>query len=413
MAMASPARSTQVAAVPGLAGAPDSGGVPGADSTTPPVLWALLFGNFVIGTGVMTVPGNLNYISASLEVTIPVAGQLISVSSILMCFAAPLLASVVAGWDRRRLLAYCMLWFAVLHVICAFAPGFTSLLLLRCAAMLAAAVYTPQAAACVGLLVPENQRARAITLVLMGWSVASVLGMPLGSWIGGQFGWRSAFVVIAVLSLVSSAWIVWRMPNGIRPTPFSAALWHQILASKAIMWCLVATVLSATGQFVLFAYFAPYLKHVADVTPTQLSLYFAWFGAIGLLGNVLLTRSIGNWGTDTAAFISIALMALSFLLWPLGTGLWLVGLVSVPWALGCFASNSAQQARLVGIAPGLAGGTVALNSAGMYAGQAIGAASGGALINQGYILDLHWAGLVLLVLGLLASWWTQRYSNPL
>ena len=73
-------------------------------------------------------------------------------------------------------------------------------------------------------------------------------------------------------------------------------------------------------------------------------------------------------------------MALSLLLWPLGTSLMLAALVAVPWALGCFSSNSAQQARLVGIAPALASGSIALNSSAMYAGQAIGAAGGGWLI---------------------------------
>ena len=371
---------------------------------TPAILWALLFGNFVIGTGVMTVPGTLNEISSSLAVSIPVAGQLISVSSILMCFAAPLLATVVAGWDRRLLLAFSMLWYAVFHLACAFSTGFDGLLALRTVAMMAAAIFTPQAAACVGLLVPESQRARAITLVLMGWSLASVLGMPLGSWIGGIYGWRSAFVLVAVLSMISSAWIFWLMPRQIRPPSFSKALWLQVLRSSPLMLTLLVTVLSATGQFVLFAYFAPYLKHIGNATPAQLGLYFAWFGAFGMLGNLVLARLIGKHGADWAVFFSIAAMALSFLLWPLALSVVMVTVVSVPWALGCFASNSAQQARLVGIAPGLAGGSIALNTAGMYAGQAFGAAAGGWLIAQGCILDLHWAGLALLLLALVTSW---------
>ena len=81
----------------------------------PGVLWALLFGNFVIGTGVMVVPGTLNDISDSLLVSVPVAGQLISAGALLMCLGAPLLAAVVAGWDRRRLLALSMLWFGALQ----------------------------------------------------------------------------------------------------------------------------------------------------------------------------------------------------------------------------------------------------------------------------------------------------------
>jgi predicted MFS family arabinose efflux permease len=86
----------------------------------------------------------------------------------------------------------------------------------------------------------------------------------------------------------------------------------------------------------------------------------------------------------------------------------LVALVCVPWGLGCFASNSAQQARLVGIAPPLASGSIALNSAAMYAGQAIGAGSGGWLIAQGQMDALHWYGLVGLLAAMAMSWWATR-----
>ena len=97
----------------------------------PGVLWALLFGNFVIGTGVMVVPGTLNDISTSLNVSVPVAGQLISAGALLMCLGAPLFAAIVAGWDRRRLLALSMLWFGALHLACTLMPTFATLLPMR------------------------------------------------------------------------------------------------------------------------------------------------------------------------------------------------------------------------------------------------------------------------------------------
>jgi predicted MFS family arabinose efflux permease len=109
--------------------------------------------------------------------------------------------------------------------------------------------------------------------------------------------------------------------------------------------------------------------------------------------------------------IAIASMALSLLVWPLGTSLLLAALVSIPWALGCFSSNSAQQARLVGIAPALAAGSIALNSSAMYAGQALGAASGGALIARGEMGMLHWAGFALLLLAMGASAWAASYRG--
>ncbi|HEY0826083.1 MAG TPA: MFS transporter, partial [Ramlibacter sp.] len=292
------------------------------------------------------------------------------------------------------------------------APSFAALLPLRVLALLSPAIFTPQAAACVGLRVPPEQRGRAITFIFLGWSVASVLGMPISAFVGGTLGWRSAFGVIAVLSVVSAAW-VWRsMPDGVKPPALSLAAWKETFRSKALMTTVAVTVLYAAGQFVQFSYFAPYFKQKLDISPGALSLYFMWFGAFGLLGNVVMSRYVDRVGVERSVMIGVALMAASLLLFPLGTTLWLAAAVSVPWALGCFSSNSAQQARLVGIAPALAAASVALNSSAMYAGQAIGAATGGWMIARGGMDSLHWVGfaglLAAMAASALATYYTRR-----
>jgi predicted MFS family arabinose efflux permease len=369
-----------------------------------------LFGNFVIGCGVMVVPGALSDIASSLEVPVATAGQLISAGALLMCLGAPLLAAVVAGWDRRRLLALSMLWYGLLHLACVAASSFGALLPLRVITMFAPAIFTPQAAACVGLLVPPEQRGRAITFIFLGWSVASVLGLPMAAFVGGTLGWRAAFVLVSALSIVSAIW-VWRaMPDGVKPPALSAAAWRETFRSRALMLCVLVTVLYSAGQFVLFSYFAPYYKQAINVTPGELGLLLMWFGVFGFLGNMIMSRHIDRLGASRAVMIGIALMAVSLLIWPLGTSLVLAALISIPWALGCFSSNSAQQARLVGIAPALAAGSIALNTSAMYAGQAIGAGTGGWLIAQGGMGTLHWAGFAGLVLAMAVSALATRYQ---
>lgn len=371
----------------------------------PKVLWALLFGNFVIGTGVMIVPGTLSVISQSMVVSVAVAGQLISAGALLMCLSAPLLASVVAGWDRRRLLALSMIWYAMFHVLCAVMPDFASLLIVRVITMISPAIFTPQAAACISLLVPEQQRGRAITFVFLGWSVASVLGMPIGAYLGGTMGWRSAFWLVAVLSAISAIW-VWRaMPSGVKPPAMSRAAWAATLQSPALMSCILVTTLYASGQFVLFAYFAPYFKASLNVSALELSALFMWLGAFGLIGNIWMSRHVDRMGAPRMVWMGLSGMIASLLLWPLGTTLILIAIVILPWALGGFATNSAQQARLVGIAPALASGSVSLNTSALYAGQAIGAALGGLLISAGHMNDLHWYALAGLLLAMAASHW--------
>lgn len=370
----------------------------------PRSLWALMVGNFVIGTGVMAVPGTLNDISASLHVSIPQAGLLITAAAIVMGVGAPLFATLVAGWDRRRLLTLSLLWYALFMGISALAPSYGWLLPLRVLAVIPPAIFTPQAAACIGLLVPDAQRGKAITFVFLGWSVASVLGMPLSAWIGGLFGWRWAFGLVAVLALVVSGW-VWRaMPDGVRPAALSRQAWAQALGSPVLMMAVGVTLLSSFGQFTLFSYFAPYHQQVLGLSAGQLALLFLWFGAFGLTGNVLVSRRIDRLGPPRAVFITLGGMALSLLIWPLGAqALWLQALVLVPWALGCFSANSAQQARLVHMAPALAPATVALNTSAIYGGQALGSALGGALIAQSLMERLHWFGLVLMLAAMALS----------
>lgn len=371
----------------------------------PPVLWPLLFGNFVIGTGVMVVPGTLSDISSSLQISTATAGQLITAGAVLMCLGAPLFASLVGGMDRRRLLALSMLWYGGMHAICALMPAFGGLLPIRALAMAAPAIFTPQAAACVGLLVPPDIRGRAITFVFLGWSVASIAGMPMGAYIGGTMGWRAAFGLVSALAFISAAWVWLVLPRAIRPPALSWSAWKSAFRSQPLMLCVAVTVASSAGQFVLFAYFAPYYQTVLRVSPSALSTLFLLFGIFGLIGNVLMSRHIDRIGPSRAVLWGLFAMALSLLVWPLGSSLWLAALVAIPWALGCFSSNSAQQARLVSLAPGLASGSIALNTSAMYAGQAIGAATGGWLIAWGQMHALHWAGLAGM---LLAIWLSHR-----
>lgn len=372
------------------------------------ILWALLFGNFVIGTGVMLVPGSLNNIASSLQVSIASAGQLITAGAVLMCLGAPLFAALVGRWDRRKLLATSMLWYGLLHAACALAPGYASVMTLRVLAMAAPAIFTPQAAAVAGLLVPAEQRGRAITMVFLGWSIASVVGAPLGAWISGTLGWRVAFALLALLSLGSALW-VWRaMPTGVRPAAISAQMWRKTLSSGVLLWAVAVTAVASAGQFVLFAYQAPFLASSVQATPGMIALYFTVFGAFGFIGNLLMSRHVDRLGPPRAVLLALLCMALSLLLWPLGTTFWLICLVCIPWALGCFSCNSAQQARLVAIAPAVASVSIALNTSAMYMGQGIGSALGGWMIAQGRMAELHWLGLTGLLLAIATSLWAAR-----
>ena len=372
------------------------------------VRWALMFGNFVIGCGVLSPAGTLNDIARSLEVSVAVAGQLIAIAAATMAFGAPLLAGWVAGFDRRRLLALALLWYGAGHVLSALMPSYAALWPVRAVTMLAAAVFTPQAAAAVGFMAPPHERGRAITFIFLGWSVASVLGLPMSAWIGETFGWGVAFDTIGVLALLAAGWVYAVMPDDVRPAALSLRAWKDVLTNPVLMAMVLVTALSGAGQFTLFTYFAPYYKHALGASTGQITLLLMWFGAFGLVGNVVLTRVIDRVGPNRAVAVTLALIALSLLAWPLGASLASMAVVLVPWALGCFSSNSTQQARLSIAAPTLAPALMALNTSAIYLGQAAGAASGGWLIAHGGYGPLNWFGLAWLLVAIALSLWAGR-----
>ncbi len=370
--------------------------------------WSLLFGNFAIGCGVMVTAGALNDISRGLEVSVALAGQLIAISAAVMCVGAPLLAGWVAGFDRRRLLAVSLLWFGLGHLLCALMPSYAALWPVRAVTVLGAAVFTPQAAAAVGVVAPPEERGRSITFIFLGWSLASVLGMPMAAWLGDSFGWRIAFSAVGVLALGGAAWVHAALPDGVRPPALSLAAWKTVFTHPVLMPMVAVTALMSAGQFTLFSYFAPYSRDILGANATEVGLMFAWYGALGVIGNVLLSRHVDRIGPGRAATAAVAMIGFSLLLWPLAHSIAVMAVIAMPWAFACFAGNSAQQARLGHAAPALASALMALNSSAIYLGQAAGAGSGGWIVAHGGYAPLNWVGLAWAVVGIAVSVWVER-----
>ncbi len=372
------------------------------------VRWSLLFGNFVIGCGVMVVVGTLNDIAQSLAVSIAVAGQLVAAAAVVMCFGAPLLAGWIGSVDRRKLLAGALAWYAIGHAVSAFAPSYATLLPVRALTVLGAAAFTPQAAAAIGAMTAPEHRGRAITFIFIGWSMASVVGIPASAWLGDTFGWRSAFFAVAALGAIGAAWVWVAMPSGVRPEPLTLGAWRDVFGNRVLMAMVWVTALFGAGQFTLFSYFAPYFKHAIGASTGEVTLLFVWFGVFGVIGNTLASRYVDRIGADRGVGFALVLMALSLLAWPLAHGVLTLAVVMVPWALGCFSSQSMQQARLGAAAPMFASALMALNTSAMYLGQAAGASSGGWLIAHHGYGGLSSVGLAWLALAIALSVWAGR-----
>ena len=184
-------------------------------------LWALFAGNFIIGTGILLPAGMLNDLSAGLGVSPAAIGLLMIAGGLVIGFGAPIFATLTTSLDRRLLLAGSLVFYAAGHALSALAPDFWTLLALRAVTVISAGIFTPQAAASIGLMVPADKRAGAIAFIFIGWSIASVIGMPSGSLIAAFVGWRLAYALIAVLALIA-AFMVWRtLPQGLHVVTLS------------------------------------------------------------------------------------------------------------------------------------------------------------------------------------------------
>jgi MFS transporter, DHA1 family, inner membrane transport protein len=375
-------------------------------------LWTLLAGNFIIGTGVLLPAGLLNEISSGLSVTSATAGLLMLVGGVVVALAAPLVAGLTSAIDRRLLLTLSLALYAAGHLAAAAAPHFSLLLVIRAVTVLGAAIFTPQAAATAGLLVPVQKRAGAIAFIFIGWSAASVAGIPLGSYLAALSSWRAVFAGMGVACALAAALVWVTLPHGLYVQPLTPAAWKQAFTTPALLIVLLVTLFSMSGQMTIFSYIAPILRDAFAGGPEQVALAFAVSGIAGVTGNALAARTVAHLGIDRVIAITICCLIAGLGIFAASFGHYAFALVGVAlWGLGSFSSNSLQQSRLVAIAPNLAAATVALNTSIVYVGQAVGAGLGGWFISKAITPSMAWTACALTVAALAASLVAAKVSR--
>jgi MFS transporter, DHA1 family, inner membrane transport protein len=374
-------------------------------------LWVLLIGNFIIGTGILLPTGLLNDISADLKITAATAGYLALTGGVVVGIGAPLLAAFTSQIDRRKLLTFALVLYGCGHLAAAVVPGFTWQVIIRALTVFGAAIFTPQAAATAGLLVPPDKRAAAIAFIFIGWSSATVAGIPLGSYLAPVIGWRSVYAGMGVVCQIT-ALVVWRV---LRPGMFVAQLglaaWKQALTTPVILVVLLVTLLSMAGQFTVFSYIAPIIRGAFAGGPEQVSIAFAVAGVTGVMGNTIASRVVSHFGIDRVIAFALVLLILGLGVFALSFGAFLLALVGIGlWWLGSFSSNSLQQSRLMVLAPPIASATIALNTSVVYLGQAIGALTGGWFVDRGLSPAIGWTACGFTVAALAMSIFATRFN---
>jgi predicted MFS family arabinose efflux permease len=365
---------------------------------------ALMLGNTAIGLSVMAPAGMLLPLARDLRVDIHDAGLLVTYGAVVLCISSPVGAWLTSNIDRRLFHAVVIALLAVGEAVTALMPDYASVLILRLLMMAAAAVYTPQAAATVALLVPEKERAGAIAFVFLGWSLAIAGGLPLVTLLTAQLGWRAAYVMLAALSCIFAVLLWISLPTALRGRPLSLGAFGAIARNRTIVLILLITLFTTSGQFNVVVYLGPLLGALTGAGATTAGMFFAMMGVLGLIGNITATTVVPRLGVQPTFAIFLGLVTVGLVLWAAGAGhLGIMGAGIACLGLGFAASNSMQQARLVSAAPELAAGSIALNTSILYVGQSVGSGIGGLLFSraqyfaQGYVAAaLGCVGLILL-----------------
>jgi MFS transporter, DHA1 family, inner membrane transport protein len=372
----------------------------------------LMLGNFIIGTGVLLPAGLLNDFTAGFSISASRAGLLLFVGGLVVGIGAPVFAALTSRIERRYILTAALLLYGGGHAAAAMAESFEHQLWIRAITVIGAAIFTPQAASTVGLLVPSDKRAGAIAFIFIGWSAASVAGIPLGALLSDVLGWRMVYWVMAGLSAFSALCVWVTLRPKLFVTPLSFAAWKETFSSPLLWMVFLVTLFSMSGQFTMFSYIAPILRDGFAATPAMISVMFAIVGVAGVTGNTIASRVVARFGIDRVIAIALLSLCVGFLAFVLVWGQIVLALVAgVFWGLGSFSSNSLQQSRLVALAPHLAAATVALNTSVVYLGQSIGSVAGGRMIDAQRMTATPFVALGFMVLALGLSLLAERLTR--
>jgi len=318
----------------------------------------LTAGNFFVATSFMSVSGLLNEISAGLHLDIRQAGSLIAAFAVTAGLCAPVLATFGSRIDRRTLLTVSLAISAVANLSGAFCETYPQLLMARIVGAIASAVYTPQVAATVSMLVEEKERGPILTKLMMGWAIGAVLGGPITVYIGGAFGWRASFAAIGLFGVLIST-LVWRaVPVGVRVPPLNLQRWIDIARQPALVLLTLTTMLNAAGNHFVFSFIAPTLLQMHQADESHIALLLVVNGLGGIAGGLLTVKLIPRLGTTRVSYWSIGIIALVFALWPIGSAVFvLIYVMQFFWSIGIAGFPGVQQTRFVMLAPTMASGS--------------------------------------------------------
>ena len=347
-------------------------------------LAALALGGFAIGTTEFATMGILPLVASDLHATIPAAGHLISAYALGVVVGAPLAAVAAARMERRKLLLLLMAAFTLGNLVSAIAGSFSLLLIARFASGLPHGAYFGIAAVVAASLVPPERKARAVARVMLGLTVANILGVPLSTFLGQSLGWRSTYVTVTVIGALTLLALLYAVPRIEAHQDASPRQELRALQQSQVWLTLLIGAIGFGGLFAVYSYIAPTMTTVSGLSVGSVPLVLAVFG-VGMTIGTLVGGRLADWSLDRSIAIGLALTTVVLISFALTAHIAALAVLLV-FLLGATGAlmTPALQTRLMDVAPEGPSLAATMNHSALNLANAMGAFLGGLVIAAGY-----------------------------
>ncbi|MFO3787249.1 MFS transporter [Bacillus mojavensis] len=383
-----------------------------ANKSSIPALLALAISAFAIGTTEFISVGLLPLISDDLHIPVTTAGLTVSLYALGVTFGAPILTSLTSSMSRKTLLLWIMIIFIAGNTMAASASSIGVLLAARVISAFSHGVFMSIGSTIAADLVPENKRASAISIMFTGLTVATVTGVPFGTFIGQQLGWRFAFMVIIAVGIIAVIANSILVPSNLRKgTKTTMRDQFKLVTNGRLLLLFVITALGYGGTFVVFTYLSPLLQEVTGFKAGTVAIILLVYGIAIAIGN-MIGGKLSNRNPIGALFYMFIIQALVLFTLTFTAPYKIAGLITILFmGLLAFMNVPGLQVYVVMLAerfvPSAVDVASAINIAAFNAGIALGSFLGGVITDSIGLIHTAWIGALMVAGAVILTGWSR------
>ncbi|MDN2485464.1 MFS transporter [Kosakonia sacchari] len=373
-------------------------------------LWALSLAYFIQATGALSVAGSLTAISHEWGLSDGQSARLLAIFGLTFAISAPLAQVFLGQMMRKYQVLAGMLVFGLGAFIFAIAPDYTALVISRVVMGLGASLIGPVLVALGAELVTQHERGSAIATILLGVSMASMVGIPLAAWIADSWGARPLFALVALVSVLTALAVWFSVPNVVKGVDIRLRQVGQVLMDGKSLAAFLVVFFITSGVYDMYAFISPMIRDRWQGDTASVSIALTVIGVAGILGNLFVGRAARRYSAERLLIAGITMLVLDMLLLMILPGkLALLYLLLVLWAFSTDLLWPTQQRRIVEIASETTRGiSLALTSAFMFCGIGFGSAVASWLYPLFGFYGVMLSAVLFLLLALSSLWISER-----